>query len=71
MRQNILRREIFEGEPINDAPVAGEFPAQMACNAEMFPFGDVIMHLRTESTGSYVEPVLIISMFISIYVHGA
>ena len=25
------------------APVTGEFPAQMASNAEMFPFDDVIM----------------------------
>ena len=26
-----------------NSPMTGEFPAQMACNAEMFPFGDVIM----------------------------
>ena len=25
------------------SPVTGEFPAQMASNAEMFPFDDVIM----------------------------
>ena len=26
-----------------NSPVTGEFPAQMASNAEMFPFDDVIM----------------------------
>ena len=26
-----------------DSPVTGEFPAQSASNAEMFPFDDVIM----------------------------
>ena len=27
-----------------NSPVTGEFPAQKACNAEMFPFDDVIMN---------------------------
>ena len=26
-----------------NSPVTGEFPAQMASNAEMFPFDDVVM----------------------------
>ena len=28
---------------VGNSPVTGEFPAQMASNAEMFPFDDVIM----------------------------
>ena len=27
-----------------NSPVTGEFPVQMASNAEMFPFDDVIMN---------------------------
>ena len=29
---------------VRNSPVTGEFPAQMASNAEMFPFDDVIMN---------------------------
>ena len=29
---------------VGNSPGTGEFPAQMASNAEMFPFDDVIMY---------------------------
>ena len=39
-----------------NSPVTGEFPAQMASNAEMFPFDDVIMISFTSSV--YVSKIL-------------
>ena len=35
---------INDSRKCGNSPVIGEFPAQMAGNAEMFPFDDVIMH---------------------------
>ena len=34
-----------------NSPGTGEFPAQMASNAEMFPFDDVIMYVRCRIRG--------------------
>ena len=56
---------------VGNSPMTGEFPAQMASNAEMFPFDDVIMYCccclvgASNPTGpikSYIRPLYQVRM---------
>ena len=38
-----------------NSPVTGEFPAQMASNAENVPFDDVIMLLKHSASNAYIS----------------
>ena len=45
----------FTGLCEGNSPVTGEFPAQIASSAEMFPFDDVIMDQYSHKKDAYTK----------------